>query len=375
MPDSDDRRNEHGPVTPFGHRPRGGAPRNGPRRPRRDDLNTPTNRLPAVRPAPVDLDEAGLPDLAAVQADDALLDALAAGMRVSPAPRYGTGSGSAHFGGGDRRYGPDDEIADILAAWKAEVDAEPIPELVDLDTAVATVLASSRPSRRLLRLAPIAAAAALVVIGMGGVTVGSASAEPGSALWPVSKVLFSERASSVEAADRVETHIVKAKVALTQGDPAAASQELKQADTDLGKVRPQEGHEQLADVQSFLAAKAAETQPGTKADLQSPLRHYPTRPVPTGAGLTQDPDPASGLAPYVIPNATTSSSSSASVVPSSWPRPDGQPDPRAVAPSSPGHGHRTLTVTPTPTTPPTVTDGSKSTTTSATTTTTSRTNN
>ena len=71
-------------------------------------------------------------DLVALQADDELINALASGLTVV----------------GRRRARPptDDHVAAILAAWKAEVDAEPIPDLVDLDTAVATVQAARRPS-------------------------------------------------------------------------------------------------------------------------------------------------------------------------------------------------------------------------------------
>ena len=57
-------------------------------------------------------------------------------------------------------------------------------------------------STRARHLVPVAAAAAFLVLVGGGVTIGSATAEPDSALWPVSKVLFSERAESVEAATK-----------------------------------------------------------------------------------------------------------------------------------------------------------------------------
>ena len=62
-------------------------------------------------------------DLAAVQADDALLDALG----TDPTPS-------------------DADVARALLAWRREVDATPIPTLVDVDTALAIVRARSRRS-------------------------------------------------------------------------------------------------------------------------------------------------------------------------------------------------------------------------------------
>jgi hypothetical protein len=70
---------------------------------------------------PVPFDEIDEPiDLVAVQADDELINALAAGMSVSSPGVSG--------------YDADDQVAAILAAWKADVDAEPVPELVDVVT-------------------------------------------------------------------------------------------------------------------------------------------------------------------------------------------------------------------------------------------------
>ncbi len=62
-------------------------------------------------------------DLAAVQADDALLDAL-----------------------GDDPTPSDADVARVLLAWRRDVDAESIPTLVDVDTALALVRARSRRS-------------------------------------------------------------------------------------------------------------------------------------------------------------------------------------------------------------------------------------
>ncbi|WP_433556818.1 anti-sigma-D factor RsdA [Pseudonocardia xinjiangensis] len=323
---------------------------------------------------PVPLDEVSEPlDLVAVQADDELINALSAGMTVSSPGRSG--------------YDTDDRVAAILAAWKADVDVEPIPELVDVDTAVATVMAARRPVRRTRRLAPVAAAAAFVVLAVGGVSVSSYNAQPDDALWGVSKVLYSQRAESVEAAVRVEARITKAKEALVAGQPVVAAQELAQAKTDLEVVRPEEGKTELAQVQEFLVAKAAETPQGTPTDPGTPLSTQPSRPVPPGAGVRESPssgrtapvapEPASGTqAPTSVTPAPTSAASAPERSPSD-PRDPREPrdprsrDPRSATPDprrqqapvapgdgtsqnpSPGTQHSS---TPSPQPPPTTTD-------------------
>ncbi len=227
-------------------------------------------------------------DLVAVQADDELINALAAGASVPSA------GGAFHA---------DDQVVALLSTWRAEVVAEPIPELVDLETAVAAVKAgipSARPKRsaRARHLVSVAAAAAFLVLVGGGVTIGSATAEPDSALWPVSKVLFSERADSVEAAARASDKIEDAKQALMDGKPEQATADLAQAQPDLAKVRPQEGKDELVGVKDFLVAKAAETPPHTKVD---PATLTPTTTTGEAAG-----NPAPTTRPSHSPRPTSS---------------------------------------------------------------------
>lgn len=232
-------------------------------------------------------------DLVAVQADDELISALAAGMSVS-APGVGG-------------YDADDQVAALLANWRNEVDSEPLPELVDLDTAMATLQAASRPpGRRARHLFPLAAAAAMIVFTIGGVSVGAADARPGDTLWGVSRVLYSERAESVVAAERVEVRIDEAKEALTRGEPEVAAQALAAAEEDLVGVREEEGLAELAEVQSFLEAKAAETPQGQPIQPGTPLASDPSRPVPPGAATETPPDAVSEPAPAVTTDPGTS---------------------------------------------------------------------
>jgi hypothetical protein len=252
-------------------------------------------------------------DLVAVQADDELINALAAGFGVPS---------------GGRAYHADDQVVALLSSWRTDVMAEPIPELIDLETAVAAVrsgMPSAKPTRsaRARHLVPVAAAAAFLVLVGGGVTIGSATAEPDSALWPVSKVLFSERAESVEAAVRVSDKIDNAKQALMEGKPEQAAADLAQAQQELPKVRPQEGKDELVDVKDFLVAKAAETPSGTKVDPASPLKANRGRPIPAGAALSQQPTTAGTLTPDPTSGeAAVNPAATSSVRPSHSPRPE-----------------------------------------------------
>ncbi|MHA6617505.1 anti-sigma-D factor RsdA [Pseudonocardia sp. DLS-67] len=313
----------------------------------RDQNGTNGSRPPDMEAQPVAFDDVAEPvDLVAVQADDELINALAAGMSVS-APGLGG-------------YDADDRVAAILAAWKADVDAEPIPDLVDADTAVSTVLAARPSSGRARHLVPVAAAAAFLVLVIGGVSVSSYNAQPDDALWGISKVLYSERAESVEAAARVEDRIDNAKDALASGQPVLAAQELAQANKDLDVVRPQEGQSELAEAQDFLRAKAAETPEGQKVNPASPLATQPSREVPESVReprpsesedadtTTEDPD-SSSATPEGEPGPEVASTpddptGSGTTRPTADPRRAAAPDQGSSTPTTkptpaPGDGH------------------------------------
>lgn len=311
---------------PFGHGNRGHRAGNGTNGARPEGLHTRPVSLDDRRARAADRfdahSDAEPVDLVAVQADDELITALSAGMAVS-APGLGG-------------YDADDRVAAILAAWKADVDAEPMPELVDLDTAVSTVLAARAPSGRARHLAPLAAAAAFLVLAIGGLSVTSYSAQPDDVLWGMSKVLYSERAESVEAAARVETHIANAKQALVAGQPVLAAEELERAEADLAVVRPEEGQNELVEVQDFLVVKAQETPPGTPTDPGTPLASQPARPVPPGATVEPAPQPE----PTQGPSGTTAPGSGAPADPrvASTPEPTTGPESTVAPTTAPGGG-------------------------------------
>jgi hypothetical protein len=274
-----------GPPHPFG-RARGtnGAHANGVR-PGPVDLPT--------RPLPVDVAD-GPVDLVAVQADDELVNALGTGAAVT----YGDRALGADS---DPRRPRDERLAAMLAAWRAEIESEPIPELIDLDTAVAAVVAGMksdsvgarrRRADRLRHLAPLAAAAAIIVATVSGVGVGSQGAMPGDVLWPIQQVVDPDRAESVEAKIAIEGRLQVVRVALAEGDTETAARELEAITTEISEVRSEEGLPLLVQEQEFLALKLAETPPGTPADLTTPPTSDPTV-LPTSVAAVPPPPPAS----------------------------------------------------------------------------------
>jgi len=162
-------------------------------------------------------------DLAALQADDALLDLIGSG-----------------------RYIPsesDDELTRVLAAWRREVHAEPTRELVDTSTAMSVIRAAARrpATRRHPVYGSVAAAAAVLVIAFSGVGLVAKSAQPGDQLWGVTQVLYSDYARSVETAAAVRTELNEAKVALNQGHPDRARAALAHVQQQLPVIGESEG--------------------------------------------------------------------------------------------------------------------------------------
>ncbi|GAA4812038.1 hypothetical protein GCM10023200_57320 [Actinomycetospora chlora] len=225
-------------------------------------------------------------DLAAVRADDALIDALAGGAGAAGDPDgYG-------FGGTD-----DDRLAAILAAWRADIEADPMPELVSLDEAADAVAAGHESRDRLRsrarRRMPFAIAAVAAAVACAGLTVAVHGAMPGDTLWGVSKVFFSERAQNVERVEEVRNRIEAANGALARGDVNQARNELAQANVAIPQVAPEQ--------QAPLVKE--------RDRVQTSIENDPTPSTGQSSGSSSSPtaDPTSPDASQTSDNATTPS--------------------------------------------------------------------
>ncbi|MDD7966597.1 anti-sigma-D factor RsdA [Actinomycetospora lemnae] len=219
-------------------------------------------------------------DLAAVRADDALIDALAGGAG-------GAGDSAAYgFGGTD-----DDRLAAILAAWRADIEADPMPELVTLDEAAEAVAAGHESRDRLRsrgrRRMPFAIAAVAAAVACAGLTVAVHGAMPGDTLWGVSKVFFSERAQSVERVEEVRTRIEAANGALARGDTQAARNELAQVNIVIPQVAPEERAPLVAERDRVQSSIEADPSPSTREPSSGSTEPSPEAPA-AGAGQTPE---------------------------------------------------------------------------------------
>jgi Anti-sigma-D factor RsdA to sigma factor binding region len=203
-------------------------------------------------------------DLAAVQADDALLDMLGNPMRT-----------------------PDDvdgELARFLAAWRREVHADSNRLLVDTETALSVINAARRPARRRGPIfGPIAAAAAVLVIAFSAVGLVAKSAQPGDSLWGVTQVLYSDYARSVEAAALVRTELDEVRTALREGKTEQAKESLDRIQQQLPAIAEAEGH-------TDLTARHHELERELDAGPQDPAPESPDVSSSEQSAAPLDPD-------------------------------------------------------------------------------------
>lgn len=224
-------------------------------------------------------------DLAAVQADDALLDMIAAGHAPSDA---------------------DDELTRVLAEWRREVHAEPISELVDTSAAIATIRAAARqPARRRNPMFGSAAAvAAAVAIAFSGVGLVAKSAQPGDHLWGVTQVLYSDYARSVETAAAVRTELNEANTALKQHNPERARAALQRVQQQLPVIGEAEGRTDLTARHRQLEQRLLTGSPDTGSANLPEGPGFPSS-TPTGAGPGASTSPAPNELPAPAEPTTT----------------------------------------------------------------------
>ncbi|WP_246019296.1 anti-sigma-D factor RsdA [Saccharothrix australiensis] len=228
-------------------------------------------------------------DLAGIRADDALLDAL--GGR----------------GGTDALV--DDELNALLLAWRREVDSRPMGELVDTDTAVATIAAARPQPRRHRFLIPLASAAAVLAIAFTGVSLVARDARPGDTLWGLTRVLYSEHARSVEAAVTVRTDLETAGAALRAGRYGEARDLLNKAGEVLPSISVDDGKADLKQKHDSLVRELTSTTPApsntTAAHTPSPAPPLvPTRPSERPSA-SEPPAPTTTTTTTTPPTTTT----------------------------------------------------------------------
>lgn len=254
-----------------------------------------------------DFPDDGTPvDIAAVRRDDALIDAI-------------SGDGPV-----ETQSTEEYELATMLAGWRAEILADPLPAGPDFDEVVAAVnrelgareaLAAQPPTRskgqlRLIR--PLAGAAALIAAAIGGAATVSYSAEPGDALWGVKEVVFSEQAESTMARIDTSSTLQKAEELIAGGETEAATELLKSAEVRSSEVRDAGQRNELGDWLQRLTEEMN--------------RAIPPLPVPPPLpGMPLPPGPEAAAVPPVQPSVPGTPQPTAPAEPTTNPEPSVDP--------------------------------------------------
>lgn len=227
--------------------------------------------------------DTGPVDIAAVRRDDALIDAIAS-------------DGPVHTDSAEEY-----QLATLLADWRAELIAPPMPAEPDLDALVAAVNQEigARQVRigaptggRLRLLRPIMGAAAALALVFGGMTAFSYNAEPGDPLWRVKEVVFSEQAQTT-VVQRAGNDLNEASTLVTQ-NPAEAKVRLERAKENAAQVSdPEKRADLLAQWERLLAALRA-VEPELADQLESTVPKTTDPRATPGTSATTKPNQSTG---------------------------------------------------------------------------------
>ncbi|MGW0892109.1 anti-sigma-D factor RsdA [Saccharopolyspora sp. NPDC002578] len=245
----------------------------------------------------IDPDEVGAEplNLSELQADDALLDALGGTNPSVPAESADTGPG----------------LESLLVAWRREVDAAPIGDLVDTDAAVAAIAAGSRPRRKSRRrhLVPVASAAAVLMIGFTGVGLAARDAMPGDMLWGVAQVLYTDHAQESKAAAQAQDQLDQAEEQWNSGQRSDARASLA-----LARRTMQDAGDRLKELEAQHEALRQQFEGSHPSDPSTSESTSSSDHVPT---TTVEPPPPSHpqVPPTDLPTPTSPSTPSSSQEP------------------------------------------------------------
>lgn len=200
-------------------------------------------------------------DVAAVRADDALLDALS----------------RDRLPGGWELTDADHQLASMLAGWRHDIDARPMPmhpTVDEVEAEIARIDRSTNQRTAFRRLRFVAGAAAVAVVAFGAVTVLAQNAEPGDPLWNVKETMFGSEASATIASSNVQSNMEKAEQALAGGDKRAAAEYLVAAQKDVGKMAGTDAKQRMQDWAQRLAEQMGPIP-------QNPLSAITSVPIPS----------------------------------------------------------------------------------------------
>lgn len=219
-------------------------------------------------------DDATAIDLSAVHSDDRLIEALRT-------DGYVTTQSDAEY-----------ELASLLAGWRIETAAAPIPAgptLEEVEARIERASVRQLQNKRMRRLQIVSGAAAVVAIAIGGLTVAAHDASPGSALWGVKQVMFSQAAAETTNMVAAQDAASSATSAIDRGDRYLAQQYLSALQDKLSRIHDDGNRQQVESQIDSLRTQLGPTGPLSTVPMPSlpstlpwtMLQRTPTRTVPT----------------------------------------------------------------------------------------------
>lgn len=231
--------------------------------------------------APLDDDHGRPMDIATLHEDDLLLDRLGRGEE----PADG------------------DAVASALSQWRAGLPGGDPVDPVD-DELLAAAMAALRPPRagRVARRSAILSAVA--VLAFGTVAVAAEQAEPSSPLWPLTQLMFHDRAEARTAADAAADSVSAARVSIDGGRYDQASRQLDDAEASVARIgagaEADRLHEEIAALRALIPADTGEV-PAAPTD-QVPSSELPRTVLPPTPAESLPPAPAPpSVGPTAVP--------------------------------------------------------------------------
>jgi hypothetical protein len=146
-----------------------------------------------------------------------------------------------------------------------------------------------RPARR---RASFAAVAVGLTAGLSGIAVAAADAGPGSPLWPITKVIYSDVAAERQAEADAEAALDRARRALAEGRVDEAERLLDEANRKAGAVRSPEA-EKLRENLNEVRSEIEKEQTDSSASESSDPSEAPEPPVDDGDAVPSPEVPTS----------------------------------------------------------------------------------
>jgi hypothetical protein len=182
------------------------------------------------------------------------------------------------------------QLAALLRSWQREIGATPLPPRLSDEVAVAMV--RNAPLRRRSLRPMLAVAAAIGGLLIGSAAIGARSAPVDSVLFPLTQLLWGDRADSMEAADKVRDQLEAANQDLDAGHPEEAQAKLDVVTVVITKVAPRDGRENLESEVQSVAEEISVARTSSPSSTTSTQGNTVTV-VPSPTLSTSDPTPPS----------------------------------------------------------------------------------